>query len=146
MPGHVIFFSVVLGAAAMRVGGKVTVLSGDLLRFVHTIADARVVPSVAPGQTKASPPGAGAEFANGSAGSTGRMQISRSDSPATVAKVSSPTHRVAGQLLDHLVHAPAPGRQRDLPDPLLESSGFLVPVPAQSSRCDGIAPHLRNRS
>jgi S1-C subfamily serine protease len=79
MPGHVIFFSVVLGAAAMGVGGKVTVLSGDLLRFVHTIAGARVVPSVAPGQTKAGPPGAGAEVAVGSAGSTWRMQISRSD-------------------------------------------------------------------
>jgi hypothetical protein len=31
MPGQVIFFSVVLGAAAMSVGSKVMVLSGDLL-------------------------------------------------------------------------------------------------------------------
>ena len=49
MPGHVIFLPVVLGAAAMGVGGKVTVLSGYLLRFVHTIAGARAPPSVAPG-------------------------------------------------------------------------------------------------
>jgi hypothetical protein len=57
MPGQVIFFSVMLGAAAMSVGSKVMMLSGDLLRFMHTIAGARVVPSVAPGQTKAGPRG-----------------------------------------------------------------------------------------
>ena len=49
MPGHVIFFPVVLGAATMGVGSQVTVLSGYLLRFVHTIAGARMKPSVAPG-------------------------------------------------------------------------------------------------
>ena len=49
MPGHVVFFPVVLGAATMGVGGQVTVLSGYLLRFVHTLASARVAPSVAPG-------------------------------------------------------------------------------------------------
>ena len=31
MPGEVIFFSVMLGAAAVSVGSKVMVLSGDLL-------------------------------------------------------------------------------------------------------------------
>ncbi len=31
MPGHVIFFSVVLGAVAMGVSSQVTVLSGYLL-------------------------------------------------------------------------------------------------------------------
>ena len=49
MPGDVIFFSVVFGAATMGVGSQVTVLSGYLLRFVHTLASARVAPSVAPG-------------------------------------------------------------------------------------------------
>jgi hypothetical protein len=66
---------VVLGAAAMGVGGKVTVLSGDLLRFVHTIAGARVAPSVEPEQTKAWLPRVGAEVAIRSAGSTWSMQI-----------------------------------------------------------------------
>ena len=84
MPGHVIFFSVVLSAAAMGVGGKVMMLSGDLLRFVHTIARARVAPSVQPEQTKAWPPRAGAEVAVRSAGSTWSMQISRLDGPAAV--------------------------------------------------------------
>jgi hypothetical protein len=49
MPGHVIFFPVVLGAATMSVDGQITVLSGYLLRFVHTLATARVAPSVASG-------------------------------------------------------------------------------------------------
>ena len=35
MSGEVVFFSVVLGAGAMGVGGKVVVLRGDLLRLVH---------------------------------------------------------------------------------------------------------------
>ena len=35
MSGQVIFFSVVLGAAAMGVSCKVTVFSRDLLRFMH---------------------------------------------------------------------------------------------------------------
>ena len=57
MPGHVTFFSVVLGTAPVGVGSQVTVLGGDLLGFVHSIAGARVAPSVAPGQTKAWPQG-----------------------------------------------------------------------------------------
>jgi len=35
MSGQVIFFSVVLGAGPMCVGGEVTVLSSYLLRFAH---------------------------------------------------------------------------------------------------------------
>ena len=57
MSGHVTFFSVVLGAATMGMGGQVPVLSGYLLRFVHTIASARAAPSRPPKQTKAKPPG-----------------------------------------------------------------------------------------
>ena len=35
VPGQAVFFSMVLGSGFMGVGGKVTVLSGYLLRFVH---------------------------------------------------------------------------------------------------------------
>jgi hypothetical protein len=44
MSGEVIFFSVVLGAGAMGVGGKVVVLRGDLLRLVHIHPHARAAP------------------------------------------------------------------------------------------------------
>jgi hypothetical protein len=43
--GQVIFFSVVLGAGPMGVSGEVVVLGGYLLRFAHTVANARIVPS-----------------------------------------------------------------------------------------------------
>jgi len=52
MPGQVIFFSVVLGAATMGMGGKIMVLGSNLLRFAHEVARARIVPSAAPGPAK----------------------------------------------------------------------------------------------
>ena len=50
--GQVIFFSVMLGAAAMGMGGKIVVLGSNLLRFAHEVARARIVPSGAPGRQR----------------------------------------------------------------------------------------------
>jgi hypothetical protein len=51
--GQVIFFSVVLGAGPMGVSGEVVVLGGYLLRFAHTVANARIVPSCRTRRAKA---------------------------------------------------------------------------------------------